>query len=140
MATSGVNCVGDQSHETDGAPAVDQVYAPLHLASANKQKFEQFTHRFNKQPTARRNAERKKKKPKGHIFATEFGLIFFGAPGKQKMIVRLGRPFQLLDHRPERQNNRGGSPGTASSRAKVRLPRPSREPAARAGAAAVRAW
>jgi hypothetical protein len=135
MAPSVMNCMRDQPHEADGTAPVDQVYAPLHLASANKQKFEQFTHRFNKQPTARRNAERKKKKPKGHIFATEFGLIFFGAPGKQKMIVRLGRPFQLLDHPPRTATQPRAAP-------LGRLPRDGEQPSQGSPAARgpVRAW
>jgi hypothetical protein len=31
MASSGMNCMRNQSHEADGTPSVDQVYAPLHL-------------------------------------------------------------------------------------------------------------
>ncbi len=31
MATSSMNCMRDQAHESDGSTPVDQVYAPLHL-------------------------------------------------------------------------------------------------------------
>lgn len=31
MASSIMNCMGDQPHETNGASPVDQVYAPIHL-------------------------------------------------------------------------------------------------------------
>jgi hypothetical protein len=31
-----MNCMGDQSHEADGASSVDQVYTPLHLQAIDK--------------------------------------------------------------------------------------------------------
>jgi hypothetical protein len=36
MSASGVNGVGDEAHESDGAAPVDQVYAPLHLQEQNE--------------------------------------------------------------------------------------------------------
>ena len=36
MSASGVDGVGDEAHEADGAAAVDQVYAPLHLQCAHR--------------------------------------------------------------------------------------------------------
>jgi hypothetical protein len=37
MSASGVNGVGDEAHESDGAAPVDQVYAPLHLQCTHTQ-------------------------------------------------------------------------------------------------------
>jgi hypothetical protein len=36
MASSIMNCVGDQAHEANGASSVDQVDAPLHLQQKGK--------------------------------------------------------------------------------------------------------
>jgi hypothetical protein len=37
MASSIMNCVGDEAHEANGASSVDQVDAPLHLQSTQRQ-------------------------------------------------------------------------------------------------------